>query len=272
MSRTRAPRTSIERLGARQAREARRSVASEVERAREDAGLSVRRLAAAAGISHATLLSIEQGIHDPTTEVVGRLATALGMSLSVRLYPGTGPIIRDRHQSAMLGGLIRVLHPRWRPRSEVAVYRPVRGVVDLVLDASDEPIVACEAESELRRIEQQVRWARAKADALAIARGTDEHTQGRPVRRLLLLRSTTRNRAVVAQYADVVAAAYPARAIDAYAALTGNAPWPGDALLWCRIEDDQATVLDRPPRGIRVGRDGRPSGETGADHGRRESQ
>jgi transcriptional regulator with XRE-family HTH domain len=254
VSRTRPPRTSIERLGAKQAREVRRSIASEIERARQDAGLSARRLAAAAGISHASLLTIERGSHDPTTEVVARLAAALGMSFSVRLFPGTGPLIRDRHQSAMLGSLIGILHARWRRRPEVAVYRPVRGVVDLVLDADDEPVVACEAESELRRIEQQVRWAGAKADALASARERDDGTSGRLVGRLLLLRSTTRNRAVVAQYAEVVAAAYPARAIDAYASLAGGSPWPGDALLWCRVENGQAVVLDRPPRGIRVGR------------------
>ena len=138
----------------------------------------------------------------------------------------------------------------------MAVYRPVRGVIDLVLDAGPEgAIVACEAQSQLRRIEQQIRWSRAKADALGLARdaaatgslraqSAGSCSSARPLR----------TRAVVAQYADLVAAAYPARAIDAYAALTGEAAWPGDVLLWCRVENGHATVLDRPPRGIRVGR------------------
>jgi len=59
---------------------------------------------------------------------------------------------------------------------------------------------------------------------------------------------------MVAQYADVVAAAYPGRARDAYAALTGEGAWPGDSLLWCLVEHGKATILDRPPRGIMVGR------------------
>jgi len=227
----------------------------EVERARSDAGLSVRRLAQAAGISHGTLLSIERGERDPTTEAVARVAAVLGMSFSVRLYPGTGPLIRDQHQALMLGALIGIAHPRWRRHLETGVYRPVRGVIDCVLDAPDEPVVACEAESDLRRIEQQLRWSRAKADALATARSGE--ASGIPmvrVARLLLLRSTTRTRAIAAQYAGVLAAAYPASAASAYDALTGLAPWPGDSLLWCRVEDGVAVVLARPPRGITVGR------------------
>jgi hypothetical protein len=134
------------------------------------------------------------------------------------------------------------------------VYRPVRGSIDLVLDAIAEPLVACEAQADLRRIEQQLRWSRAKADALAAARQDDEATPARPVSRLLLLRSTRRSRAIAAQHGDLLAAAYPAITPDAYAALTGEAPWPGDSIVWCRVESGRAIVLDRPPRGLLVGR------------------
>jgi hypothetical protein len=181
------------------------------------------------------------------------------MSLSVRLFPGTGPLIRDHLQASMLEALLVIAHPRWRRRPEVAVYRPVRGVIDLVLDALGEPRVATEAQSDLRRIEQQVRWSKAKADALrgSAAKDGDAHeARAGPVSRLLLLRSTTRTRAVVAQHAELLRAAYPACAGDAHAALTGEAPWPGDAILWCRVEGGQTAVLTDPPRGITVGREG----------------
>jgi hypothetical protein len=137
----------------------------------------------------------------------------------------------------------------------MAIYRPVRGSIDLVLDAFAEPLVACEAQSDMRRIEQQLRWSRAKADALAATSEDDgEGKPPRPVGRLLLLRSTRRTRAIAAQHGDLLAAAYPSGAADALAALTGEARWPGDALLWCRVELGRAIILDRPPRGIRVGR------------------
>jgi hypothetical protein len=169
------------------------------------------------------------------------------MDLSVRLYQGTGPLIRDHIQAAMIEALLGESHERWRPSPEVAVERPARGVIDLVLDAEAEPIVACEAHSELRRLEQQLRWSRAKADALAAARG-------RPVSRLLLLRSTRRTRALVAEYARTVRAAFPAPTIAAYAALTSEDAWPGDALLWCAVTGTGARILSDPPRGVEPGR------------------
>jgi len=147
----------------------------------------------------------------------------------------------------MLDVLIDGLDERWRPTPEVAVHRPVRGVIDLVLESDQPPLIACEAQSELRRLEQQLRWARAKADALSQARG-------QAVSLLLLLRSTRRTRAIVAEYSALMQAAHPARAADAYAALTGDAAWPGDALLWCTVEQGQARVLALPPRDVRVGR------------------
>ncbi len=217
--------------------------------AREDAGLSLRRLSRAAGISHSTLLTLERGQFDPSTEVLARVGEALGMELSLRLYPGTGPLLRDHVQAIMEEGLLRLLHPRWQPDLEVWVTQPVRGVIDVVLEADDarEPLVATESQSELRRLEQQVRWAHAKADALAQARA-------RPSSRLLLLRNTRRTRAAVSEHARLVGAAYPARAADAFAALTGDQPWPGAALLWVDVLAGRATIRPSPPRTVTVGR------------------
>jgi len=198
-------------------------------------------------VSHSTILGLERATHDPTTEATARVAAALGLDLSVRLYPGTGPLIRDHLQAPMLDVLIDGLDERWRPTPEVAVHRPVRGVIDLVLESDQPPLIACEAQSELRRLEQQLRWARAKADALSQARG-------QAVSLLLLLRSTRRTRAIVAEYSALMQAAYPASAADAYASLTGDAAWPGDALLWCTVEQGRARVLAQPPRNVVVGR------------------
>ena len=105
----------------------------------------------------------------------------------------------------MLGALLASLDRRWRPRPEVWVIRPVRGVIDLVLEPEDhpEPLIAVEAQSDMRRLEQQLRWSQAKADALATARS-------RPVSRLLLLRSTRRTKAVLGEYVATTRAAFPA--------------------------------------------------------------
>ena len=160
-----------------------------------------------------------------------------------------GPLIRDHIQAAMIEAQLGELHPRWRPLPEVWVTQPVKGIIDLVLESDDErePLVAMEAQSELRRLEQQIRWAHAKAQAL-------EQARGRPVSRLLLLRNTRHTRAVVAEHAETVLAAYPATAADAYAALTGERPWPGAAILWVDVVHGRATMRAAPPRSITVGR------------------
>ena len=253
MTRPHPPRNGIERRAADIVRHARRELAADIRTGRHDAGLSLRRLASASGVSASTLRAIEHDEVEPSLQVLARLATALGMSLGVRLFPGGGPLIRDHVQAAMIEALLSVLHPRWRPRPEVPVHRPVRGVIDIVLETDREPIVACEAYSELRRLEQQVRWSRVKADALEAVRDPAQ-ASARAIGRLLLLRSTQRTRHAVDGYARFMAAAYPARARDAFAALSGEASWPGDAIVWCRVEGGSAEVLEHPPRGIAVGR------------------
>jgi transcriptional regulator with XRE-family HTH domain len=243
------PRSTIERNAARQARVLAARVAEELRTAREDAGISLTRLAAACGMSKGQLWRIEAGRSQPGWEVLARLCTALGRRPSLTLYPDSDPLIRDHLSAVMIAALLDIRHDRWRPRSEVPVHQPVRGGIDVALDAAAEPLVACEAQSDLRRIEQQVRWFRAKADALRDSEGS-----ARSVNRLLLLRSTRRTRAIAAQHGELLRVAYPARAAEAYAALIGESSWPGDAILWCEVADGQATILDRPPRGIRVGR------------------
>lgn len=151
----------------------------------------------------------------------------------------------------MVEELLRILHERWRPAPEVWVTRPVRGVIDLVLESADsgEPLVTMEAQSELRRLEQQIRWAHAKSEALAEARQ-------RTVTPLLLLRNTRHTRAVVAEHAATLRAAYPAHAAAAYSALTAATPWPGAAILWADVTSARGgtRIRSSPPRGITVGR------------------
>src|SRR4051794_17996513 len=168
MARSRPPRTKITRTGHQRSLELRRQIADEVRRYREDAGLSQRRLATAAGVSQALVSELEAGNGDPGVEVLARIGAALGGRLSIRIDPGTGSPVRDHLQAAIVECIARSAAPRWKRLLEVAVYRPVRGVIDLVLyDADEATIVATEVQSELRRLEQQLRWLHAKADALA---------------------------------------------------------------------------------------------------------
>lgn len=218
---------------------------------REDVGWSQAAVARVAGVAQSHLSAVEAGTAEPSVAVLMAVGEALGADLSVRLFPNTGPRIRDRIQIAISEALIPSLHARWRVTPEVPVYRPVRGVIDLVLeDRERDATVAIEIHSQLRRVEQQLRWAAQKADALAAL----PEQAGRNVSRLLIIRNTAAMREIVHASAATLAAAYPAATEAALASLRGTASWPGSVLLWASVERGRARLLAGPPRGIAVGR------------------
>lgn len=234
--------SNLERATQAQRRALLRALGGEIRRQREDAGLTRAALAREADVDPAYLGRIEDGVREPSLTTLVRIGIALGSDLRVRYFPNSGPRIRDRHQAPMLEAVLRDLHPRWIPYAEVAVHRPVRGVIDLVLhDPIANLLVAHEAESTLRRLEQQIRWSRQKAEGLAF---DPRWASGAPrISRALILRSTTETRELAHAVPAILAAAYPASPEAALTSLRGAAPWPGDTLLWARVESGRAVLL-----------------------------
>jgi transcriptional regulator with XRE-family HTH domain len=242
----------------RSVRDLRRRVGEEVRRLRVDANLSQRALAAAARIDHGYLSQIEAGSREPSLGVLVALGDVLGADLQVRLYPTTGPRIHDRIQAAMIEALFAALHPGWKRIPEVAVHRPARGFIDAVLVLSSEGLfVATEGQSEIRRLEQQIRWGRDKADSLPssdVWRMASGIVLRPTISQLLLLRSTRATRLLARTFRSTLEAAYPARAADIHRALTEpGAPWPGSGILWVNVDGSGARLLDGPPRGVSFG-------------------
>ena len=250
--------TRLQQEAARRTRVMIQGVGETYRMAREDAGLSQRQVAAAAGISQSYLAEIEAGRAEPSLAVVVALATALGGEASLRFFPGTGPQLRDRIQAPMVEAVLRVLHPRWSSFPEVPVHNPVRGVIDLVLaDQRARLLVAAEFHSQLRRLEQQIRWAREKTDALgstSIAELTGGGARAASLSTLLVLRSTRATRMLAVEFESTLAAAYPARVADLIASLTDDAPWPGAGIVWVRLDGRHTHVMEEPPPGVRLGR------------------
>jgi transcriptional regulator with XRE-family HTH domain len=142
----------------------RRTLGDDLRRLREDGGVSRAELARHAGLDDSHIARIEDGAVHASLDAYARLATALGADLSARLYPNTGPAIRDRHQARILEALLTLLHPRWRPFPEAAVRQPSRGWIDLVLhEPAAQLVVATEIQSSLPRLEQLLRWSGEKA-------------------------------------------------------------------------------------------------------------
>ena len=81
------------------------------------------------------------------------------------------------------------------------------------------------------------------------------HQQVPTIHGLLVLRSTAANRELADRFRLQFANAYPGGANDAYRALTtADAAWPSSAVLWATVEGNVAQILDRPPRGVSLGR------------------
>ena len=74
------------------------------------------------------------------------------------------------------------------------------------------------------------------------------------VGQLLVIRSTRATRELARRFEATLRAAYPASVPDTFGALAGTGPWPGNALLWADVTGDAVRILDRPPRGVTLGR------------------
>lgn len=248
------PRQPVVRAIKRRLRDLTRAIAADVAHLRTDVGASQTAVAREAGIDRSHLTRIEAGQAHPSLESLVAIATALGADVSLRLYPGRGPKLVDRHSARMIEITLRELAPIWTPHLEVRVDRPVRGYIDVVFERRDTPLlVATEYESMLPRLEQQIRWAAAKAAAMA---SSDLVGPGpRPgISRLLVLRSTERTRGLARTFESMLRTAYPAHTRDAVDSLRTGSPWPGDSIVWIRIDGDRVELLDGPPRGVSVGR------------------
>jgi transcriptional regulator with XRE-family HTH domain len=250
-------RASVARETSRRMRRVDLRISEDLRRLRTESGVSLSQLSVVVGVHKSHLARIEAGKARPSLEILTAIGVALGADLGRRIFSGTGPRLHDRFQAAMTEILLRSIDPRWRPELEVPISEPARGVIDLVLtDRSSHIAVAVEVYSELRRLEQQVRWSAEKSDGLAARlRTTDPLDSAREVSRLLVLRSTVATREVARRYAATLGAAYPARTRDVTLALTSpGAPWPGPGIVWMHHRGDDTTLMQYPPPKVSLGR------------------
>lgn len=229
---------------------------ADLDRARRDAGVSLRRLSNACGVSEPYLSLVFAAKREPSVSVLTAISRALGGDLSIRFYPSGGPQIHDRAQAPILEELLRIADPSWDRAVELAVTRPARGFIDVVFDsASRNTTVATEIETRFDRLDQQLRRADEKARSMPSSDLWRSIDGDRAIHRLLVIRSTAATRDIARRFEATLQAAYPARAQDIYLALTApDAPWPGDGILWADLRGGNARILDRPPRGIALGR------------------
>lgn len=197
-------------------------ITTELGNARRAAGLSIRAVAAAVGVSIETIRRLERG--EPATctfGLVARVAEVVGLQLAASLHPNADPA-RDRGQLALLERLRKRLGPSVRLRTEVPV--PIAGDLRsgdamLAVTGDDGPAdVLIEAETHLDDLQLVERRGAAKQRDLG-------------AKRLVLLVADTRhNNDVIRQHPEL-RERFPISPRRTLAALANGQDPGGDCLI-----------------------------------------
>ncbi len=189
-------------------------------------GWTQRTVAQRSKSSQASVSRLEAGDARLSLILVSRIVGALGMDLSVRVFPGAGIGLRDSGQLALAELLRTQAHPSWRIGFEVPIGNDSRQAADMVL-IGDSAALHLEQESRLVDFQAQLRGGQLKRDGLQQRLRTH-------VAFVLALRDTETNRAAVRANKAVIAAALPATAPDVWRAIRSGMPLVTDGLLWIR--------------------------------------
>lgn len=192
-------------------------VGTELRDARVDRGLTVDRVAFAAGISNASVSRIERGLSPrvPLT-TLAMLAGIVGLDLVVRTYPGATPL-RDAAHVALLAALRVHLHKSLRWATEVPL--PVPGDLRAwdALIAGPEWRIGVEAETRPRDAQSLVRRINLK------------QRDGEVDSVLLILRDTRTTQEFLRDAFDELAGAFPVQGSRPLELLRAGVRPPGNA-------------------------------------------
>jgi transcriptional regulator with XRE-family HTH domain len=209
----------------RRAAEQTARIGAEIRLARSVVGLSTQQAAERAGVSWSTFLRVEIG--DPNTEVstLCAMMEAVGLDLVLRAFPGRPPSLRDTGQLALAEGLCARAHPSLKPTVELAIGQHGEAIDTAFFGPLE--IVVAEIERLILDFQDQYRRADRKREALAA-----QHA--RPVRLLMVVEDTKRNRAAIERHLAFIRTVLPAGSREVFAALGTGKPLGRDGLVWVR--------------------------------------
>lgn len=210
----------------REAEDAARRIGREIEAARRSLASSIETVARRAHLAPSTVVRILHGDGGAHLDTVYAVAAAVGLRPSIKLYPTEPPALRDTGQLHIAQHLIGVAHPSLTPRMELPVGDAFGRAVDLAFFGPTE-IVIHEIERSLADVQATKRAAMLKRDAL-------ESNHRRPVRLVLAVEDTARNRQMVAPHLASIAADLPASSAAVMRHLRTGVPLGIDGFLWVR--------------------------------------
>lgn len=203
------------------------SIGEEVLLARTTLGLTRRRAARLARVSPQTQERVERGDPSVALDTACRVTAALGLKLWARTFPAHDPSLRDTGQLTIAEWLRGMCHPACSVELELGLGNGRSA--DAVLFGPTE-IIHSEIERRLADWQGQFRRACAKRDELA-----GRHQ--RPVRLLMVVEDTARNRAVAREHAALIASMLPAGSREVLRSIRSGTPLGRDGILWVRPRD-----------------------------------
>jgi hypothetical protein len=201
-------------------------VGSDIEISRAALAASIGDVARLARVAPSTVVRVlrgDPGVHLDTLCAVG---FAVGLRVNVKAFPAEQPSLRDSGQLRVAEYLVGQAHPSLRSALEVPVGDPFGRAADLVFFGPTE-IMHHEIERRLPDFQAPYRAAALKRDALRA-----QHA--RPVRLVLAIEDTYRNRSLVAPHAEMIRTVLPATSAEILRAVRTGSPLGRDGLVWVR--------------------------------------
>ena len=218
-------RSATRRLGERRAHAQGETVGGEIKVARGEHGLTRAQASRRAGVSPDTQRRVEEGDPGVSITTLCAVGEAVGLDVVVRAYPGRGHSLRDTGQLAIAELVCGIADPSWKAALEVPAGDHGEACDIAFLGATE--IIDTEIDRMILDFQAQYRRNSRKRAYLV-----ERHQ--RPVRLVMVLEDTDRNRAAVAPHADFIKSALPAGSREILSALRNGAPLGRDGLLWIR--------------------------------------
>jgi hypothetical protein len=208
----------------RMARTAAESIGHEVTLARTNLALTRQAASRMAGVSPHTQRRVEEGDPHVGIDTACRVAAGIGLKLWAKAFPVRTPSLRDTGQLRIAESVRSTAFAQFQVTLELGLGNG--RAIDMVLFGAVE-IIAVEVERSIADFQAQYRSAASKRDELALG-------HRRPVRLVLVIEDTRRNRTAVREHPVIIASALPARSREVLRALRRGEPLGRDGMLWVR--------------------------------------
>ena len=193
--------------------------------ARRVAGFTQEAAASRAGMSRSTWKRIEAGSASVTLASYAAATDAVGLDLVCQTYPGQEPRLRDSGQLALAERVRAIASPEWRVTLEARAGAHGEAI-DMVLRGAAE-ILAVEIERLVLDWQDQYR-------RLSLKRAWLAERSTVPVRLVVVVEDTRRNRALIAPHLSLLRSVMPAGSRAVYGSIRSGAPIGADGLCWVR--------------------------------------